>query len=64
MSLEAIQTPSSKELKEQGMSMVDYYAKLIVERAGQLQSLSIYMAVDGYFAKQKFIDPITSNTSI
>lgn len=64
MSLEAIQTPSSKELKEQGMSMIDYYAKIIIERAGQLQSLSIYMAVDGYFAKHKFIDPITNNTSI
>ncbi len=64
MSLEAIQTPSSKELKEQGMSMVDYYAKLIIERAGQLQSLSLYMAVDGYFSKRKFIDPIINDTSI
>ena len=64
MSLEAIQTPSSKELKEQGMSMVDYYAKIIIERSGQLTLLSNYMAVDGYFAKHKFIDSITNNTGI
>lgn len=64
MSLEAIQTPSSKELKEQDMSMVDYYAKIIIERSGQLTLLSKYMAVDGYFAKHKFIDSVTNNTGI
>jgi len=64
MSLEAIQTPSSKELKEQGMSMVDHYAKIIIERSGQLKLLSNYMAVDGYFAKHKFIDSIINNTGI
>ena len=64
MSLEAIQTPSSTELKEQGMSMVDYYAKIIIERSEQLQLLSNYMAVDGYFAKHKFIDSITNNTGL
>ena len=35
MSLEAIQTPGSKELKAQGMTLVEHYAKIIVERSKQ-----------------------------
>lgn len=59
MSIEAIQTPSSKELKLEKKTLVDHYAKLIVDRATSLQELSNYLAVDGYFAKIGFIEAIT-----
>lgn len=64
MSLEAIQTPSSKELKQQGITMVDHYATILVERATKLLDLSAYLAVDGYFAKQSFVEPITKQTGL
>ncbi len=62
MSLEAIQTPSSKELKEKGMSSVDHYANSIVVRKDTLRALSDYFVADGYFAKQGFVETITSET--
>ena len=64
MSLEAIQTPGSKELKERGMTLVDHYAAIIVERRERLRTLSDYLAVDGYFAKQGFVDTISDQTGL
>lgn len=64
MSLEAIQTPSSKELKEQGRTLVDHYANILVERKELLRKLSDYLAVDGYFAKQGFVETITTQTGL
>lgn len=64
MSIEAVQTPSTKELKEQGMTLVDHYAKIIIERGELLYKLSNYLTVDGYFAKQGFIETITSETQL
>jgi len=62
--LEAIQTPSTTDLQQQGKTMTDHYAKLIVERAPKLEELSKYLAVDGYFYKQKFIDPIKDHSGL
>jgi hypothetical protein len=64
MSLEAIQTPVAHELKKKEKSMVDHYAQVIIERKDTLQPLSDYLAVDGYFAKERFIIPILKNTSL
>lgn len=64
MSLEAIQTPSAKELKHLGKSMVDHYAQVIIERKETLQKLSDYLATDGYFAKESFVIPILESTSL
>jgi len=33
--LEAVQTPSATELKEQGKTLVDHYANVIIERWGK-----------------------------
>lgn len=63
-SIEAIQTPSPKELKIQGKTLVDYYADTLVERAVELRKISKYLAVDGYFAKQKFVDAIKDSTEL
>ena len=64
MSLEAIQTPGSKELKEQGLTLVEHYARIIVERKEKLRTLSDYLAVDGYFAKQGFVETITDEAGL
>lgn len=47
-----------------GKSLTDHYAEIIVERATKLEVFSKYLAVDGYFYKQKFIEPIKENTSL
>ncbi len=62
--LEAVQTPSPADLQEEGKTMTDHYAELIIERASELEVLSKYLAVDGYFYKQKFIDPIKDRTCL
>ncbi len=62
--LEAVQTPSPAKLKEEGKSLVDHYAQLIIKRWEQLSTLSTYLAVDGYFSKQTFIDPVTEYTQL
>ncbi len=62
MSLEAIPTPPKKTLKKQDKSLVDHYAKVIIDRASKLMSISNILVVDGYFAKKKFIHPVTSET--
>lgn len=64
MSLEAVQTPCSKQLKLDGKTLVDHYGDVIVQRAVTLKQLSNYLAVDGYFAKGGFIDAITSQTGL
>lgn len=63
-SLEAIQTPSAKELKSEGKTLVNHYASLVIERKEKLLSFSPYIAADGYFAKKEFIIPIVEQTPL
>ena len=63
--LEAIQTPSArKSTLEDGQSIVDHYANILVSRSAQLSQISQILAVDAYFTKRKFIDPICNKTDI
>lgn len=62
--LEAIPTPCPEKLREEGLSLVDHYAQAIVGRATGIITLSTYLAVDGYFAKQSFIDPLVEQTDL
>ena len=62
--LEDIQTPSPKELKAKGLNLVNYYAQLIVDRSKQIREISKYLAVDGYFAKLKYIHKIKNSTDL
>jgi len=64
LSLEAIQTPSVKELKSKGRTLVNHYASLVIERKDALLSFSRYLAVDGYFTKKEFVTPITEQTTL
>lgn len=62
--LEAVATPNPKALAEQGKSLVDHYAEVIIQRAAQLQQMSRYLAIDGYFAKQSFVNPVLEQTDL
>ncbi len=64
MPLEAIQTPDQESLKEKDQSLVDHYAQLIIHRKEQLCDLSRYLAVDGYFSKVSFVDPVCEQTEL
>jgi len=62
--LESIQTPSPKDLKKDGQTLVDHYAEMLIARADDLAKISTYLAVDGYFAKKKFVDAMVEHTDL
>ena len=62
--LEAIQSHLPAKLKEAGKSQVDQYAEIIIERREDLEKLSSYLVVDGYFAKKKYLDLICEQTNL
>ena len=64
MSLEAVQTPSVKELRQSGKTLVTHYASIVIERKEVLESISKYLVADGYFAKQEFVNPLIGKTQL
>jgi hypothetical protein len=62
--LEAIPTPCPDKLQEEDISLVDHYAQVIIDRAAEIIKLSGYLAVDGYFAKQSFLNPLLEQTDL
>lgn len=62
--LECIQTPCSSDLKAGGKTLVDHYADLIINRKDQLSQIATYLAVDGYFSKQPYVDQILKKTDL
>ena len=64
MSLEAVQTPSVKELRQDGKTLVSHYVSIVIDRKETLESISEYLVVDGYFAKQEFVNPIMEKTQL
>jgi len=62
--LETIQTPNPKALKAKGKTLIDHYASIIIERKQEIESISNYLAVDGYFAKHSFVESIKTNTNL
>lgn len=63
-SLEAVQTPCQAELTAKGQSLVDHYAKIITDRKAELQAISRYLAVDGYFSKKSFVDQVVQQAGL
>lgn len=55
---EAVQTPSPKTLKQQGKTLIHHYVGIIKKRINAIKSLTNYLAVDGYFMKKEFIQPL------
>ena len=62
--LEAVQTLDQKKLAAKEMTLVDFYAQLIIERASKIRHLSKFLVVDGYFAKCSFVSPICEQTDL
>lgn len=63
-SLESVQTPRISK-NEPGENLVDHYVKVIIDRIPVMQPLNIrYMAVDAFFSKKRFVDGITSQSSL
>ncbi len=56
--LEAIQTPTYKDIEAKGITLVDYYADIIVQRKETLLQISNYLVADAYFSKKPFADKI------
>jgi Transposase DDE domain len=54
----AVQTPSPKELKQKCKTMVNHYVEVIEKHINSIQSVTRYLAVDGYFMKKEFINPL------
>jgi hypothetical protein len=55
---EAVQTPSPKYLKEKGKTLVNHYVEVIEKHISDILSVTRYLAVDGYFMKKEFINPL------
>lgn len=58
-------TQASRKQRDSGdPTLVDHYLKTIIESKEELEQISTILVVDGYFAKRKFIDGITSETEL
>jgi len=57
--IEAVQTPDTQTLNHVNLTLLDWYAKIICERAGELKTLSLHLAADAYFSKRPFVDSIS-----
>lgn len=62
--LQATQTISREKLEKKEMTLVDFYAQTIIDAAPRASHISRYLAVDGYFSKLSFINPIKEQTSL
>jgi len=60
--LEAIQTPTYKDIENKGLTLLDWYADIIVQRAENLNSISKFLVADAYFSKRPFVDKILNST--
>lgn len=56
----ARQTPSVTSLQKKGKTLVDHYVSVVRKHLRQILSLTRYLAVDGYFAKKEFIQPLAA----
>ena len=54
----AEQTPSAKTLQQKGKTLIDHYAGVIKKHVKSIKQLTGYLAVDGYFMKKQFIQPL------
>jgi len=54
----AEQSPSPKDLKLSGRTLVTHYAGIIEKYVQDINALTCYLPVDGYFMKKDFIKPL------
>jgi len=56
--LEAVQTPDRKQLNALGITLLDWYAYSLAQRADELKKISLHIVADAYFSKKPFADTI------
>jgi hypothetical protein len=62
--LEVVQTPTRLERQQKDITLLDHYAQAILWSKSAAESLSGYLAVDAYFAKEEFIERILGQSSL
>ena len=62
--LEAVQTPTHVDIKEKDMSLLDWYANIIVQRKDTFSKISNYIVADAYFSKKPFADKIIEDAQM
>lgn len=62
--LRSTQTLGPSELQEQGLSLVDFYLGNIISEAERLEQIADTITLDGYFAKEDFINGIKEHTNL
>jgi len=63
--LEAVQTPTYEDInKKDDMSLLIWYATIIVHRKDDLTAISKHLVADAYFSKRPFVDKILNNTNL
>lgn len=62
--IEAVQTPTYVDIEEKNMSLLDWYANIIVQRKATLLAISNYLVADAYFSKRPFADKIIENAQM
>lgn len=54
----AVQTPSPASLNKKGKTLIDHYVGVLKKHLKEIKTLTRYLAVDGYFMKKEFIQPL------
>jgi hypothetical protein len=62
--LEAIQTPNKEGLAAKNQSLLGHYAQIIIDKQKHITAFTRYVAVDAYFSKASFINPILEQTPL
>jgi len=62
--LEAVQTPTYEDINKKGMTLLIWYANIIVQRKDALTEISKLLVADAYFSKRPFVDKILDNTDL
>lgn len=56
--LSATLSPSPKELKERGQTLMAHYVGLVAQRKADIERLGGFLAADGYFGVSTFVNPL------
>lgn len=53
-------SPSSADLKERGLTLMQHYVSLVTERKADILHFGGFLAADGYFGVSTFVNPVLS----
>lgn len=56
--LDAVQTPPTNRLLDNGLSLIDWYAGVIKEYLKQILSITKYVVADAFFSRKNFVEKI------